>query len=39
VPYDHLSEEDKDYDRNTAMETIKTIIMLGYSIEKKLEGI
>ncbi|MEH7886645.1 RyR domain-containing protein [Bacillus sp. JJ1609] len=35
VPYDDLSEEDKDYDRNTTMETLKTIILLGYSIDKK----
>lgn len=35
VPYDQLTEEDKDYDRNTAMETLKTIISLGYTIQKK----
>lgn len=35
VPYNQLTEEDKDYDRNTAMETLKTIILLGYTIEKK----
>jgi hypothetical protein len=35
VPYNQLSEEDKDYDRNTAMETLRTIILLGYSIEKR----
>jgi hypothetical protein len=35
VPYHELTEEDKDYDRNTAMETLKTIISLGYTIEKK----
>ena len=35
VPYDQLTEEDKDYDRNTAMETLKTIILLGYEIRKK----
>ncbi|WJN47508.1 RyR domain-containing protein (plasmid) [Priestia aryabhattai] len=35
VPYNQLTEEDKDYDRNTAMETLKTIIMLGYSVQKK----
>lgn len=35
VPYSQLTEEDKDYDRNTAMETLKTIILLGYTIEKK----
>lgn len=35
VPYNQLSEEDKDYDRSTSMETLKTIILLGYSIEKR----
>lgn len=35
VPYDQLSEEDKDYDRKTAMETLKTILSLGYTIQKK----
>lgn len=35
VPYNQLTEEDKDYDRNTAMETLKTIMLLGYTIEKK----
>jgi hypothetical protein len=35
VPYNQLSEQDKDYDRNTAMETLKTIISLGYEIRKK----
>jgi|GEM_PF-547900 len=34
VPYSQLSEEEKDYDRNTAMETIKLIIALGYKIEE-----
>ena len=34
VPYEELSESDKDYDRRTAMETIKTILALGYRIEK-----
>lgn len=34
VPYEELSETDKDYDRSTAMETIKTILALGYRIEK-----
>ena len=32
VPYDQLSEADQDYDRNTAMETLKVILSLGYSI-------
>ena len=35
VPYDDLSEEEKEYDRRTAMETIKLIVALGYKIEKK----
>jgi hypothetical protein len=34
VPYEELSEQDKDYDRRTAMEAIKTILALGYRIEK-----
>ncbi len=34
VPYEELSEADKDYDRSTAMETIKAILALGYRIEK-----
>ena len=34
VPYSALPEREKDYDRNTALETIKLIIQLGYKIEK-----
>jgi RyR domain len=34
VPYKELPEEEKDYDRNTAMETLKAMIALGYRIEK-----
>ena len=34
VPYDKLPESEKDYDRNTAMETLKMIIKLGYTIER-----
>lgn len=34
VPYSELSEEEKEYDRNTAMETLKLIVSLGYKIEK-----
>ncbi|WP_121663758.1 RyR domain-containing protein [Metabacillus litoralis] len=33
VPYENLSEEDKDYDRNTMMETLKVIMSLGYTIK------
>lgn len=34
VPYDDLPEEEKIYDRRTAMETLKAVIALGYRIEK-----
>ncbi len=34
VPYSELTEEEKKYDRNTAMETLKLIVALGYKIEK-----
>jgi len=35
VPYADLPEEEKAYDRNTAMETLKLIVSLGYDIRKK----
>lgn len=34
VPYGELPESEKQYDRKTAMETLKAIIALGYRIEK-----
>ncbi len=34
VPYEELSESEKEYDRNTAKHTLKTIFLLGYKIEK-----
>jgi len=34
VPYSELTEEEKNYDRNSAMETLKFITALGYRIEK-----
>ena len=34
VPYEELPESEKDYDRNTAMETIRLILKLGYIIKK-----
>lgn len=33
VPYEELSEAEKEYDRLTAMETLKVILALGYRIE------
>lgn len=34
VDYNDLPESEKEYDRNTAMETLKTILKLGWGIEK-----
>ena len=34
VPYCQLPEEEKEYDRKTALETVKLIIKLGYKVEK-----
>lgn len=35
VPYAQLSEAEKEYDRNTALETLKLILALGYKITKE----
>lgn len=35
VPYEELSEEEKDYDRNTSQETLKLIRKLGFKIVKE----
>ena len=32
VPYGELPESEKDYDRNTAIGTLKLIVKLGYTI-------
>lgn len=34
VPYEMLTESEKEYDRNTSMETLKLITKLGYNITK-----
>ena len=34
VPYEELSEEEKEYDRNTSIETIKLILKLGFKITR-----
>jgi RyR domain len=34
VPYDDLPDTEKVYDRRLAMETLRSILALGYSIEK-----
>ena len=38
VAYSELPEEEKEYDRRTALQTLKTIVALGYTIEKKGEN-
>ena len=32
IPYNELPDSEKEYDRNTALETIKLIVQLGYRI-------
>jgi hypothetical protein len=33
VPYEHLTDGEKEYDRNTALETLRVILALGYRLE------
>lgn len=35
IPYEELSEGEKEYDRNTSMESLKLIVKLGYKITKE----
>lgn len=35
VPYEELPESEKEYDRRTAMETLKTILAMGFEISKR----
>jgi len=37
VPYEELSELEKDYDRATSLESLKVILGLGYRIEKAIQ--
>ena len=34
VPYSELPESEKEYDRNTAMESLRLIVKLGYEISE-----
>ena len=34
VPYEDLTEEEKQYDRDTSMETLKLILKLGFKISR-----
>jgi class 3 adenylate cyclase len=38
VPYEELTESEKQYDRNTALETLKVILLLGYRLARHDEG-
>lgn len=35
VPYEELNEDEKTYDRNTALETLKLIMKLGFRISRE----
>lgn len=35
VPYEQLTESEKEYDRRTSQETLKLILKLGFKIVKK----
>lgn len=35
VPYDELPDSEKEYDRNTALETVKLVLKFGYQIVKE----
>ena len=35
IPYEDLPEEEKVYDRNTSVETLKLILKLGFEIVKR----
>jgi hypothetical protein len=34
IPYEELSEQEKDYDRSTSMEALKAIVGLGFRIAR-----
>lgn len=38
IPFEQLPESEKEYDRQTAVETLKVILTLGYRIEKATSG-
>ncbi|NES99087.1 MAG: DUF4071 domain-containing protein [Sphaerospermopsis sp. SIO1G1] len=39
VPYEELSESEKQYDRNTALGVIKLLLALGYRLEGENQGL
>ncbi len=34
IPYEDLTEDEREYDRNTSVQTLKLILKLGFRIEK-----
>jgi len=38
VPYEELPPEEKEYDRKTAIQTLKALLAMDYHIEKKPSG-
>lgn len=38
VPFEELPESEKEYDRQTALETVKTLLALGYTIQSPAAG-
>ena len=38
IPYEELSEEEKEYDRRTAMEALKTLIALSNNVTFRVEN-
>lgn len=38
VPYSELPEAEKEYDRNTAMNSIKLVIKLGFDLVKRQDA-
>lgn len=34
IPYEQLTETEKNYDRNSVIETLKAVLALGYEIRK-----
>ncbi len=37
VPYAELLEEEREYDRKTALNTLRLVIALGYTIQKETD--
>lgn len=38
VPYAELPQEEREYDRKTALNTLRLVIALGYTIQKETNG-